>query len=511
MRNRKIFSPWGIALVILAFGRMAWAGDPTPPPEPIVQEQVNSEAPASPAPETPVKVPAVTQPADQAPDGTEKNRTTTEAQEKPPTANDTSNEAEDLQAPTPVNDPEKQPAEGGEQISRPEETTTTGAEPEPSPEEPPLAEEAEPLPDMVWTLTPEFTRPLTPVQAGRNDSNPIWSPSGNLLAFERSIGDQRKIIIARQDGVIVKTIYFQTPEENGASDFFFPGITDTASYNAGMSWSRDSGSLVFMSNGGSGNYDLYLLPGLGKDQPSRLTSHPGKDSNPDWSPVADQLVYVSGRTGKADIFTLNISTRHAEQITHGQKLYLYPQWSPDGRKIAMIYGSNENHDIVVIDNPSTPLEKTIALSNWPYDDLRPVWSPDGKKIAFYSNFNLEDDQKKWCIIVVAVDETIAAANEDLSVGVVAYQVIPDIEQGPAWMPDSQHIVYVKNDQQAFNPIYLVNIVDKAPIAVKTNTRMNHDVTCAPDGTLAFRAQVEQWDHIFIAKADPTMAVLEEIK
>ena len=36
-------------------------------------------------------------------------------------------------------------------------------------------------------------------------------------------------------------------------------------------------------------------------------------------------------------------------------------------------------------------------------------------------------------------------------------------------------------------------------SVKTGTKMNHDVACSRDGLLAFRAQVDQWDHMFIAK------------
>ncbi|MEJ2153867.1 MAG: DPP IV N-terminal domain-containing protein [Desulfobacteraceae bacterium] len=370
---------------------------------------------------------------------------------------------------------------------------------------PPLESEA------TWTLEPEFIHPLTPVQAGRNDSNPVWSPSGQMLAFERSMGDQRKIVIALRDGTIIKTIYFQTPEEEGALDIFLPGITDTASYNAGLSWSSRGRSLVFMSNAGSGNYDLYLLPDLDQAQPQRLTRHHGKDCNPQWSPTGDRLVFVSGSTGKADIFTMDLPSLKSRRITHGKKLYLYPQWSPDGRKIAMIYGSNENHDVWVIEDLSAPEKSTKTLTTWSYDDLRPVWSPDGSKIAFYSNFNLQGDQKLWCIIVVASDGSDSTSGDALSAHVVAYQVIPDIEQGPAWMPDSRHIVYVKNDEQMFNPIYLVDIEERIPVAVQTRTKMNHDISCASDGTLAFRAQVEQWDHIYIAKIDPEMAAIEELK
>jgi Tol biopolymer transport system component len=384
---------------------------------------------------------------------------------------------------------------------------------EDAPPAPPAEDNGEPAPEpiSVWTLAPDFIRPLTPIQAGHNDSNPVWSPSGKMLAFERSIGDQRKIVIALRDGTIIKTIYFQAPEEEDVLDIFLPGITDAASYNAGVSWSGNGHGLVFMSNAGSGNYDLYLLSDLLQAQPLRLTRHDGKESNPDWSPLGQQLVYVSGSTGKADIFTMDLLSHKSRRITHGNKLYLYPQWSPDGRKITMIYGSNENHDVWVIENLNAPLKSAHALTTWRYDDLRPVWSPDGSKIAFYSNYNLQGDQKMWCIIVVAADGSDIATADDLSANVVAYQVIPDIEQGPAWMPDSRHIVYVQNDLQKFNPIYLVDIEERTPIAVQTHTKMNHDVSCTRDGTLAFRAQVEQWDHIYIAKIDPEMAAIEELK
>jgi hypothetical protein len=29
--------------------------------------------------------------------------------------------------------------------------------------------------------------------------------------------------------------------------------------------------------------------------------------------------------------------------------------------------------------------------------------------------------------------------------------------------------------------------------------MNHDVTCSVDGVIAFRAQVDQWDQVFVAR------------
>ena len=354
-----------------------------------------------------------------------------------------------------------------------------------------------------WQCDPEieplYVRVFTEVVAGHNDSNPIWSPTGELIAFERSIADKREIIISQLDGSVLQKIYHRLPEEDNAMDFVFEDILDDASYNAGISWSPDESKLVFMSNGGSGNYDLYLLPSLGQEQTIRLTDHEERDSHPDWNPAGDRLVFVSGRTGSADIYLMDLTARKVTKLTNGHKTYLYPQWSPDGNKIVMIYGSNENHDIFVIDDIDRPAETIKALTTWQNDDLRPVWSPDGKKIAFYSNHNPENNPKVWSIIVINSDGSDPTDGEGLAEKIVAKNVIPDIEQGPAWMPDSRRIIYVKNDQQTYNPIYMVDIEAKKNLAINTQTKMNHDVACSPDGTLAFRAQVEQWDHIYIAR------------
>ena len=347
-------------------------------------------------------------------------------------------------------------------------------------------------------IDPLYVRAFTHVAAGRNDSNPIWSPTGKLIAFERSIEDRREIIISRSDGSILQRIYHRQFNEDTEIDSLFADIAEDASYNAGIAWSPDESRLVFMSNGGSGNYDLYLLPSLGQKVPVRLTDDDARDSHPHWSPVADRLAFVSGRTGKADSYIMDLATRRVTRLTDGQKTFLYPQWSPDGRKLVMIYGSNENHDIYMISDVSRPAETLKALTRWSHDDLRPVWSPDGKKIAFYSNYNRENDSKFWSIIVIAADGSDPVEGDGLAQKVVAVNVMPDSERGPAWMPDSKRIIYVKNDPHAYNPIYMVDVEQMKDQPINTQTKMNHDVSCSAEGVLAFRAQVEQWDHIYIA-------------
>ncbi len=356
------------------------------------------------------------------------------------------------------------------------------------------------VPREADEIEPLYVRELLEMKAGHNDSNPVWSSDGKKIAFERSSGDKREIIISRLDGSIIQKIYCKLSDnKDDEMDFFFPGIAEDISYNSGISWSPAHTSMVFMSNGGSGNYDLYLLPQLGNKTTIRLTKNDEKDSHPQWSPVKDQLIFVSGRTGKADVYLMKLETMETIQVTDGEKTYLYPQWSPDGNKIAMIYGSNENHDIYLIEDITKPVETLKALTTWAHDDLRPAWSPDGKKIAFYSNYNLDQDPKVWALFVIDAADSGPTEAEELAAKVVATNVIPDIESGPAWMPDSNRIIYIRNDRQAYNPIYIVNVKEKTESAVKTATKMNHDVICSSDGIIAFRAQVNQWDHIYIAE------------
>jgi Tol biopolymer transport system component len=364
----------------------------------------------------------------------------------------------------------------------------------------PVAADDEPAPEAAG-IEPEFVRPLVPIAAGRNDSNPLWSPDGALIAFERSRGDDKEIVIARANGDIVQTIYQQRNAAPGKNSFFFPGVVEKSSYNAGISWSPRGERFVYMSNAGEGNYDLYLREADGSTV--RLTDHKEKDGHAHWSQTGERIVFISGRSGKGDVYLLDLVAKTTTALTGGEQPYLYPQWSPDGTRIAVIRGTNENHDIYVLEPGRNPPVPPRALSTWRYDDLRPVWSPDGKRIAFYTNYNPAGDPKTWAIAVVAADGSDPTEGEGLAARLVATDVIPDVERGPAWMPDSRRIVYVRNEKQAFNPIYVVDVDQRSNIWLRTGTKINHDVNCSRTGVIAFRAQVDQWDQIFLAKLKET--------
>jgi Tol biopolymer transport system component len=369
----------------------------------------------------------------------------------------------------------------------------------------PAAAPAEDPADAESEIVPAFVRPLFPrLEKGRNDSSPSWAPDGELIAVERAEEARREIVIAWPDGMVARTVYYQANEDDPGLGALLPGLGKSVSYNSGFTWSPAGARFVFMSNAGEGNYDLYLGNFAGKAA-ERLTRDPQKDGQPHWSPNGGPVVFVSGRSGAAQLFLLDVDTRRTIPISNGDQAYLYPRWSPDGRRIAAMHGANENHDIVVLDGvppklgAAGPEVKQRFLTTWLHDDLSPSWSPDGKRIAFYSNYNAENDPKTWSLVVVEADGSAPTEGDGLVARVVAHNVIPDVSMGPAWLPDSKRIAYVRNDKHAYNPIYIVDVESKQSRRLATGTNINHDLATSPSGVLAFRAQVDQWDQIFLVK------------
>src|SRR5215831_3597855 len=93
-------------------------------------------------------------------------------------------------------------------------------------------------------------------------------------------------------------------------------------------WSPDGGSIVFTSER-NGSADLYRVnaDGSGLEQ---LTDNPAYDDQAAFSPDGKQLVFVTTRAGgTADLWTLDLQTRRAKALTSGPGGDFRPSWSPD--------------------------------------------------------------------------------------------------------------------------------------------------------------------------------------
>ncbi len=104
------------------------------------------------------------------------------------------------------------------------------------------------------------------------------------------------------------------------------------------SWDREADSF---------NSDLWLASADFSDSAFRLTSHPGRDDHPRWSPDSRRLAFLSDRASKtattgvaesagAQIFIIPAQGGEAWQLTFHKTPVQEFRWSPHGRYLAFI-------------------------------------------------------------------------------------------------------------------------------------------------------------------------------
>lgn len=125
---------------------------------------------------------------------------------------------------------------------------------------------------------------------------------------------------------------------------------------------------------------------------TRLTSGPGNDAEPAWSPDGKRVAFVSTRHEQAgaEIYVMNADGTGVTRLTNSVGWDLEPTWSKDGKRIAFA-STRDAADPTSIDPGDTDIYVMNAdgsgvtrLTSTPGVDSDPSWSADGKQIAFVS-------------------------------------------------------------------------------------------------------------------------------
>lgn len=331
-----------------------------------------------------------------------------------------------------------------------------------------------------------------------NEANLSWSADGVYLGFEVLVDGFRKIMLKDLAGNFARELKVIPKGPNNFLDGMV--IKSAQSYNAGLRWSRDSTRYAFMSNGGIGEYNIYV-GAVGADE-KPVSSSPTKDGYAVWSPVTNEISFVSARSGNGDIYAIDLKTKKVDRLSDSEGVDIFPEWFPNGDRIVYSSGDASNHDLYIVGrkNRNAPWEKPQQLTDWERDDLRPTVSPDGRYVAFYADSGevMSGGVRKWNIMVVPFVQGKTYRNSELSQMVIAKDVVIDLNTGPAWSPDSRKIFYVKRDPSVANPIYAYDLFSGRDYLFQTGTRMNRDILLSKLGILSFRAQVGVWDRVYVA-------------
>lgn len=105
----------------------------------------------------------------------------------------------------------------------------------------------------------------------------------------------------------------------------------------------------------------------------------GGDSDPDWSPDGRRIAFIRGTDSGSHVFTMNADGSQMKQMTFGPKGATLPDWAPDGRRIAY-YADGGVHVVDI----QTGIVTRLNEREWGNGDM-PVWRPGGGAIAFTSS------------------------------------------------------------------------------------------------------------------------------
>jgi serine/threonine-protein kinase len=311
----------------------------------------------------------------------------------------------------------------------------------------------------IWTIRADGTEPVPVTDDLQIDRNPVWSPDGRYLYWARVDADVTAIWRVRIDersgrvlgeagplplaASVVDRISFAS---DGRRVAYESVVRESNAWRVTLESSdgRVRGTPVPVTTGSrlwvgadvasDGRLLLGLSPGglyVGDSLARALRAVPGgrADRTARWSPDGSQIVFTSGRSGLAKAWTVRGDGTGARQLADfGDTAVFFPQWSPDGRRVAVIAGIPQGGRTFIVDAAD---RFGMVLDTLPLPEGEPAlrfrpwsWSRDGKRLVAYSQ---------------------------RGGGLVAYSFATDrwerlTRSGshPRWLSDSRRLVYSEN-------------------------------------------------------------------
>ena len=220
-------------------------------------------------------------------------------------------------------------------------------------------------------------------------------------------------------------------------------LTQSPEMEISASWSPDGGQIVFDREVGEDESAIFIMEADGQN-PQRLTFEPGRNSAPSWSPDGDKIAFLSYRNRESRIYTMDTNGQNLQQIAYNQREFDGPPiWSPDGKWLAVMSGDNQGGWGLYVTDPQGHNENLIVHWTPPRLSMltwnRPAWSPDSQHLIY-----VVEEQNSEGLMKIRVDG-------DMPIQLKTGELVNWLS--PVWSPGGNHLLF--SAREAGEPMFLV--------------------------------------------------------
>ena len=282
------------------------------------------------------------------------------------------------------------------------------------------------------------TRGLTEPGEQDLDIEPAFSPDGSTVAFVRS-----------NVGGMISELHVVPTSGGEARRLTF----DQRTIWSLPAWLPDGNEIVFTSSR-SGTSSLWRISAAG-GTPQPVAGSSVNDECPAISLKGNQLAYQQ-TVYQTDILRFTLTGKNLQQgkpvpVVGAKGWNIRPQFSPDGKKIALQSSQSGYDEIWICDSDGSNCSSLTSLRGIAG---APRWSPDGQYIAF------EYHPHSYTDVYVA---EVGGGQPRL------VSTFPDADNGgPSWSRDGQWLYFYSDRQHGRFQIYKTRVSGGPPIQVTTN-------------------------------------------